>query len=49
MNLVEEALLFLETGEITTVTEELLDEIYLQEQINETEFTDPEFTGAVDE
>lgn len=48
MTLAEEALLFLDTGEISEVTTELLDEIFLQEQIEEAELSlaiDPEFDG----
>ena len=45
MTLAEEAMLFLDTGEISVLSEELLDEIDLQEQIIETELTDDSFNG----
>ena len=48
MTLAEQALLFLDTGEISNVTNELLDEIFLQEQIKENELDDPDFNGYVE-
>ena len=48
MTLAEQAFKFLDTGEISQMTEELLDEIYLQEQIIESELDDPEFNGFIE-
>ena len=45
MTLAEEAMLFLDTGEISVLSEELLDEIDLQEQIMDTELDGDSFNG----